>query len=313
VLDDIDNLPKYPELPELELPRLEKYGDADLVHVSGEEQSPDVEVISESESTPKTNTDEYPPIVSTGRGDANHSSPFVTVVQIPLSNPDSPEVNKKKEELNRIAKGIERAEKKLKTFDFKKRQKENSKLEDLKIKYKKLLNDIDELTISIKEKNRATPRILPADALVTQPGQQFSDSDNFDRKRVDDSLRVVREGNEPCNYEKKAYTEQSPFPAGRLPTDRWFDYDLHGYKFRFNPVKFELGISYQTKSDDLSVKIRKSHFPDNADFVLKEDGSLMTSDGVATPFKFSATESLIRISVLENKVTMEFSATDDSR
>ena len=95
--------------------------------------------------------------------------------------------------------------------------------------------------------------------------------------------------------------------AQTLP-NKFFEYNICGYTFRFNPAKFELIITYRTETEDLHVKIIKGAFPDNPDFVVIKDMALIKADGSETPFSFVATENEIRIIVTESGVEMRFAS-----
>ena len=57
---------------------------------------------------------------------------------------------------------------------------------------------------------------------------------------------------------------------------------IRGYKFRFNAVKGELSVSYESDTDDLHMKIKEGIIPDDGDFAL-QNGQLIKCESGETP------------------------------
>lgn len=108
-----------------------------------------------------------------------------------------------------------------------------------------------------------------------------------------------------------AHPDSKPAAPPAAPTSeqpavaKLFDYDIDGYKFRFNPARAELSIAYQTSQDDLRVKIRKGTFPADTDFVLT-DGILKKADGSETPFAMIINDTGIHLQVIASGVAITF-------
>ena len=89
--------------------------------------------------------------------------------------------------------------------------------------------------------------------------------------------------------------------------NKYFDYVIKNYKFRYNPMKNELCIKLQTNDEDLSVKIKQGIFPDDSDFMVNDDGILLkTENKVATPFKYSKEEKAVKIIDVESGMEIKF-------
>jgi len=85
------------------------------------------------------------------------------------------------------------------------------------------------------------------------------------------------------------------------PSDKLFDFEAQGYKFRFNPVKNELIISLRSESEDLRIKIQNGQFPADADF--RVDGNrLKKPDGTVAPFKVDLNRGHMRLTFVDSGV-----------
>ena len=61
---------------------------------------------------------------------------------------------------------------------------------------------------------------------------------------------------------------------------------IRGYKFRFNAVKGELSVSYESDTDDLHMKIKEGIIPDDGDFALQNGQLIKSESGENTGFKY---------------------------
>jgi hypothetical protein len=84
-----------------------------------------------------------------------------------------------------------------------------------------------------------------------------------------------------------------------------FEYVINGYKFRFNPQKYELSISLLNDEEDRSIKIKNGVFPPDGEFSIRNT-SLIFSDGNATPFGIVIDPKGILIKVIESNVEVLF-------
>lgn len=89
--------------------------------------------------------------------------------------------------------------------------------------------------------------------------------------------------------------------------DAYTDYIIRGYKFKFNPHRNELSIKLENQDEDLSVKIKRGKFPEDADFAVNGEGRLIKSEAQsATPFSYASDEHGIKITDTDTGMSMLF-------
>ena len=84
------------------------------------------------------------------------------------------------------------------------------------------------------------------------------------------------------------------------------EYKKDGYKFRFNPNKAELSISYEDDEEDLHTKIKDHEFPASGDFTLDGERLIKTESKEETPFRIKFKQYSIIVTHIPSKEEVKF-------
>ena len=113
----------------------------------------------------------------------------------------------------------------------------------------------------------------------------------------------VEKVEEPKNSSEEASTEHV---QSKNKPNSIFTYELHGYKFRYNPYKSELSICLDSEEEDLRVKIKNGKFPEDADFAIDNMKLLKSDNKQETPFDIIINDNAVCIVVRESQMSMTF-------